>query len=73
MKKSKAPEFTVTARVVMVVEATITGEETMGAALDFARQLAVSEWAKPNEDCTLSDASVLITGVSGEKHYDTEQ
>ena len=72
-KKSKAPEFTVTARVVMIVEATIHGEPDMASALAFAKTLGVREFAQPNDDCTESDSSVIITGVFGSKHYDTEQ
>lgn len=72
-KKSTSPEFTVTARVVMVVEAVIQGEPNMASALEFAKTLGVEEFAVPNEDCSLGDSSVIITGISGDKHYDTEQ
>jgi hypothetical protein len=73
IKKSKTPEFTVTARVVMVVEVTISGEPDMASALAYAKTLDVREFALPHEDATEADSSVIITGISGDKHYDTEQ
>lgn len=73
IKKSKAPEFEVTARVVMIVSATIKGEPDMASALAFAKTLNVQEFAQVNEDCTEQDSSVIITGIVGDKHFDTEQ
>lgn len=73
IKKSKAPEFEVTARVVMIVSATIQGEPDMASALAFAKTLNVREFAQPNEDCGEQDSSVIITGISGDKHFDTTQ
>ena len=72
-KKSTSPEFTATARVVMSVECTIQGEPDMASALAFAKTLKPADFAQVNEDCSLGDWSVQITGISGAKHYDVEQ